>query len=126
MEDSSGFASSHYIDLIKGEVVSPDADEDIDLEDVEDDDRYFLIEPIPSHKGYEIMQDFAVAEESDEIRGHLFDALERKKPFRNFKNTLEAYPDVQKRFHAYKDSRLKEILKDRLEECGYYLEEDKF
>ena len=34
MEDSSGFASSHYIDLFKGEVVSPDVDEDDIIHDV--------------------------------------------------------------------------------------------
>ena len=121
MEDSSVFASSHYIDLIKGEVVSPDVD-DISHEDVENEDRYFYIEPITSHESYEIMQDFAASEESDEIRGHMFDALERKKPFLNFKDVLADYPDIEKKFYEYKDNRLKEILKDRLAECGYELE----
>jgi hypothetical protein len=53
----------------------------------------------------------------------MFDALERKKPFFNFKNTLADYPDIQKKFFEYKDNRLKEILKDRLAEHGYELEE---
>jgi hypothetical protein len=121
MEDSSVFAGAHYIDLIKGEVISPDVG-DISREDVENEDRYFYIEPITSHEGYEIMQDFAVLEESDEIRGHMFDALERKKPFLNFKNALADYPDIEKKFYEYKNNRLKEILKDRLAECGYELE----
>jgi hypothetical protein len=124
MEDSSGFASSHYVDLFKGEIVSPDVDDDISYEDVENEERYLYIEPITSHEGYEIMQDFAASEESDEIRGHIFDALERRKPFRNFKNALADYPDIEKKFYEYKDSRLKEILRDRLAECGYELEEE--
>ena len=124
MEDSSGFASSHYIDLFKGKVVSPDVDDDISYEDVENEDRYFSIEPITSHEGYEIMQDFAASVESDEIRGHLFDVLERKKPFRNFKDTLADYPDIEKDFYEYKDNRLKEILRDQLAQCGYELEEE--
>ena len=66
MEDSSVFAGSHYIDLFEGEVISPDVD-DISHEDVKNEDRYFYIEPITSHEGYEIMQDFAALEESDEI-----------------------------------------------------------
>lgn len=123
MEDSSGFASSCYIDLLKGEVVLPDVDEDISDEDAENEDRYFHVEPIASHEGYEIMQDFAASVESDEIRNQMFDALERKKPFFNFKNTLADYPDVQKKFFEYKDNRLKEILRDRLAEFGYGLEE---
>jgi len=121
MEDNSVFADSHYIDLFEGEVTSPDVG-DISREDVENEDRYFYIEPITSHEGYEIMQDFAVSEESDEIRGCMFDALERKKPFLNFKNALADYPDIEKKFYEYKDNRLKEILKDRLAECGYELE----
>ena len=121
MEDSSVFAGSHYIDLFEGEVISPDVD-DISHEDVENEDRYFYIEPITSHEGYEIMQDFAALEESDEIRSRMFDVLERKKPFLNFKNAIADYPDVEKKFYEYKDNRLKEILKDRLAECGYELE----
>jgi len=81
MEDSSGFASSCYIDLLNGEVVLPDIDEDISDEDAENEDRYFYVEPIASHESYEIMQDFAASVESDEIRNQMFDALERKKPF---------------------------------------------
>jgi hypothetical protein len=69
------------------------------------------------------MQDFAASVESDEIRNQMYDALERKKPFFNFKNTLADYPDVQKKFFEYKDNRLKEILRDRLAECGYEFEE---
>lgn len=126
MEDSSGFASTHYIDLFKGDVVSPDVDDDISYEDVENEDRYFYIEPITSHEGYEIMQDFAASVESDEIRGHLFDVLERKKPFRNFKDTLVDYPDIEKSFYEYKDNRLKEMLRDQLAERGYELEEETF
>jgi len=123
MEDSSGYASSCYIDLLKGEIVLPDVDEDVSDEDAENEDRYFFIEPIPSHEGYEIMQDFAASVESDEIRDQMFDALERKKPFFNFKSTLADYPDIQKKFFEYKDNRLKEILRDRLAEYGYELEE---
>jgi len=121
MEDSSVFAGSHYIDLFEGEVISPDVD-DISHEDVKNEDRYFYIEPITSYEGYEIMQDFAALEESDEIRSRMFDVLERKKPFLNFKNALSDYPDIEKKFYEYKDNRLKEILKDRLAECGYELE----
>ena len=123
MEDSSGFASSHYIDLTSGEIVSPDTNGDVTDEDVAQEDRYFRIEPVTSHEVYEIMQAFAESEESDEIRSHLYDALDRKKPFMNFKDALTAYPDAEKNFYAYKNSSLKEILKNRLEECGYEIKE---
>ena len=123
MEDSSAFASGHYLDLLKGVVVSPDLDDAIRYEDVGDDDRYFPIAPITSDEGYDIMQDFAALEQSDEIRGHLITALEGKKPFRSFKDALAAYPDVEKSFYEYKGNRLKEILRRQLAEYGYALEE---
>lgn len=121
MEDSSGYASSCYIDLIEGEVVLPGVDENVGGEIVKNDDRFFYVEPITSHEGYEIMQDYAASVESDEIKNEMIDALERKKPFYNFKNTIADYPDIQKKFFEYKDNRLKEILKDRLAEIGYEL-----
>lgn len=124
MEDTSGFASPHYIDLIKAEVVSPGVDDDITYEDVENEERYFCVEPITSDEGYEIMQDFVASVESDEIRDHLIDALERKKPFRNFKDAITEYPDIETTFYAYKDSRLKDILREQLAEYGYELEEE--
>jgi hypothetical protein len=126
MEDRSGFANSHYIDLIKGDVVSPDIDDDISYEDVENEERYFYIEPITSDEGYEIMQDFAASLEPDEIRDHLIDALERKKPFRNFKDAITEYPDIESKFYEYKDNRLKDILRNQLAEYGYELEEETF
>jgi len=126
MEDNSGFASLHYLDLLKGEVVSPDIDDTISHEVVEDDDRYFPLTPITSDEGYGIMQDFAALEQSDEIRGRLINALEGKKPFRNFKDALAEYPDVEKRFYEYKGNRLKGILRKQLAECGYTLEEEPF
>ena len=124
MEDSSGFASSYYINLTSGEIVSPDTDDDVTDEDVEKEDRYFRIEPVTSHEVYEIMQAFAESEESDEIRVHLYDALDGKKPFMNFKDALTEYPDTEKKFYTYKNNSLKEILRNRLEECGYEIEEE--
>ena len=126
MEDNSGFSSPHYIDLVKGEVVSPDIDDSTSEEDVEDEDRYLAIEPITSDEGYAIMQDFAALEESDEIRDHLFGALERKKPFVNFKEALADYPDTEKKFFEYKGNRLKKILKKQLKELNYELKEKNF
>lgn len=126
MEDNSGFASPHYIDLLKKKVVSPDVDDNISRQDVENEDRYFYIKPISSHEGFDIMQDFAVLEESDEIQAHLFEVLQQKKPFLNFKDAIADYPDLEKKFYEYKNSRLKEMLKNQLAECGYELAEETF
>ena len=126
MEDNSGFSSPHYIDLLKEEVVSPDMDDSTSEEDLENEDRYLAIEPITSDEGYAIMQDFAALQESDEIRDHLFSALERKKPFLNFKEALADYPDTEKKFYEYKGNRLKKLLKRQLADREYELKEETF
>jgi hypothetical protein len=123
MEDTSGFANPCYIDLVKGEIVSPELGDDVTEKDVKDEERYFAVEPIATDDVYAIMQDFAAMEDSDEIRDHLFSALERKKPFLNFKEALSEYPDTEKRFYQYKGNRFKKMLKKQLAERGYALEE---
>lgn len=124
MEDTSGFAVTHYIDLTTGEVVSPDLDDDISDEDVKDGKRYFFISPIGSHEGYGIMKDFVGTIESEEIQNRLYEALERRKPFRSFKNAVSEYPDMDKLFYEYKGNRLINMLKERLAGIGYEVEED--
>ena len=123
MEDTSVFSGYHYVDLTNGEIISPDSDDAVNNEDLEDSERYFPIEPITSHDSFEIMQNFAEELDSDEIRDYLFDALSKKKPFRKFKDALIDYPDIEKNFYEYKDNILKEIFKNRLFEYGYELDE---
>lgn len=124
MEDESGLGGSHYIDLQTGDIVSPDLEDDVSYEDVEDEERYFCIEPVDSHEGYEIMEDFVGTIELEEIRDRLSEVLDRPKPFRNFKEALYDYTEIQKGFYEYKENRLKEILKEQLSEIGYEIEED--
>jgi hypothetical protein len=70
------------------------------------------------------MEDFVGTIELEEIRDRLSEVLDRPKPFRNFKEALYDYPEIQKGFYEYKENRLKEILKEQLSEIGYEIEED--
>lgn len=123
MEDSSEFANAYYIDLTKEKIVSPELDENFRQADLQIKKRFFRIEPITSSEGYEIMQDFASTLESEETKNALFEVLEQKKPFWNFRKALKDDKMMEKRFREFKDSVLKEILKKRLAEIGYELEE---
>lgn len=123
MEDSSEFANAYYIDLTKEKIISPEFDQRFRQEDLQVKNRFFRIEPITSKEGYEIMQDFASSLESEETKNALFEILEQKKPFWNFRKALRDNKRMEKRFREFKDNVLKEILKKRLAEIGYELEE---
>lgn len=70
------------------------------------------------------MHDFVGTIEADEIRERLYRVLDGPKPFRNFKDALYEYPEIETRFYEYKEERLKENLKEQLARAGYELEED--
>lgn len=88
----NNFEHPYFLDLQTGEVVL-DLDEmytgepGIDWDDEENEDRYVDIPKIDSSEAFDVMMRFAKHTESDpELE--LFDALEGRKPFRRFKDTL--------------------------------------
>jgi hypothetical protein len=103
----------HYLDLQTGDVIprfddAPDDDEEIATALVETPDRFVLVEPVSSEESYRWMERFAASQTDDEIREALFDALDRPKPFRRFKDALERFPEVREEwFHAH-DQRVLE------------------
>jgi hypothetical protein len=67
------------------------------------------IHGLPSHKQYTIMQDFVETLKSNKVKSHLYKVLFQKKPYRNFKDTLENYyPDLLKEWYNYERSILKQ------------------
>jgi hypothetical protein len=110
------------------DVLLDDDDDDEDLQDWEreeralrraiyDDDgedrRYLPIESLSSHEGFRIMEDFAASLEG-RVRAALFDALDRRRPFRSFKDALMGFPDVRERWFAYHEEQLREHALDWL------------
>jgi hypothetical protein len=66
-------------------------------------DRYVLIEPLPSHEAYGIMETFVQGISDAAIRDPLADSLRHRHPFRAFKEALSGFPDVRAawfRFHG--------------------------
>jgi hypothetical protein len=82
------------------------------------DDRYLEVPSLPSHEGFRIMEDFARTMEDGRVRGALLDALERRRPFRSFKDALEGFPGVREAWFAYHDERLGQHAKRWLAEEG--------
>lgn len=87
-------------------------DELNDLDPLEGD-RFVFIEPVASHEGFRWMEDFA--DQQDElVRERLLDSLDRPRPFRRFKDALEAFPQVREAWFAYEEQKLTEYARDWL------------
>jgi hypothetical protein len=73
-----------------------------------EDERYLAIPSLPSHEGFRIMEDFARSQDDRRVRGALLAALDRRRPFRSFKDALLGFPDVRERWFAYHEERMRE------------------
>jgi len=71
------------------------------------DERYLQIPSLGSSDGFRIMERFAALQDG-RVREALFDALDRRRPFRSFKDALTRFPEVRERWFAYHEERLRE------------------
>lgn len=109
--------TEHYLDLETG-VVIPIFEDVFDDEqpelDLEDGNRYRFIEPVPSHEGFEWMESFARRQQDGRVRADLLAALERRRPFRSFKDALASYPEVRTRWFEFEEERLLQYAREWL------------
>jgi hypothetical protein len=54
------------------------------------------------------MERFAASLEHGRARDALFDALDRRRPFRSFKDALAGFPDVREAWFKYQEGQLRE------------------
>jgi hypothetical protein len=77
-------------------------------------ENYMLIEPLESFDSFKIMEGFVNQVPAEDLRMKLTDALNRKKPFANFKNLVDDSAYRQDWFD-YRQTRLEEIVYEMLE-----------
>ena len=113
LEDYDGGLGLHtyWFDRQTGEVIflTEDLEEQDELrEQIEEDidDRFVQIEPIDSHDGFRIMQDFVETMRPSRLREKLEWSLSGPKPFRRFKDALYENKAVQKQWHKFHDEAL--------------------
>ena len=70
-------------------------------------ERYLQIPSMSSNEGFRIMERFADAQEG-RVRKALFNALDRRRPFRSFKDALEDFPKVREAWFGYHAERVRE------------------
>ena len=112
LEDTGGM-THWYLDLETGDLIPQsddypmdELDEDFDL----DSERFVLVDPIASHDGFRIMESFALQlpPQSRRCQQALQKALDGKRPFRRFKDTLTHWPREREQWFAYHDACMSE------------------
>jgi hypothetical protein len=103
-----------YLDTETGDILlsTEGIDEDDLPEDLEDNPRYLLIGPLASHESFQIIEDFVDTlgdtKEADKLR----DALNRRKPFRQFKDTLHDHTGLSDAWYAFEQKELKHLAEE--------------
>lgn len=125
MAMQSGPEQDWYLDRETGEMhfySSLIDNDEIDIEEIEGNpDRYIYIGSMSSDDGFRMMEEFVEGLEEGEASRSLTRALQMRKPFRCFKDTLLDFPEVRERWFELHNAHLEELahqfLKD--EEIDY-------
>ncbi len=84
----------------------------------DDEGRYVDIPRKPSYESYNLMVEFMETVTNGSLKEKLEIALDGKGAFRRFKNVLSDNPDEEKRWYAFKDSRMKREVIEWLNSIG--------
>jgi len=109
-----------YLDTETGDILlsTEGIDEDELPKDLENNPRYRLIDPLASHEEFQIMEDFVGnlgdTKEADKLR----DALNRSKPFRQFKDTLHERTGLSDAWYAFEQKELARLAEEWCEANG--------
>ncbi len=116
-----------YYNLKTGEIKSvpdfdsrPYAEEEAWEDDLEiiDDNRkdYFKFTGFESRENFRIMVDFAESIEDKKIQAKLFDALDKPKPFKNFKFQIDNSGEYRSKWFEYKAMRQIQNIKEQIDD----------
>ena len=79
-----------------------------------DPSNFHRIEPLPSSVGYNVMADFVESLPDSKAREYLADALQRRRPFRSFKDVLFQYPDLREQWFQFHTQEFTQLAKEWL------------
>ncbi len=117
--DPLGLAS-HWLNLESGEllfVAEPDVLDEA-AEDPRDDGRWLRIEAIESSDAFRIMEDFIDQCDDTRLTHALGQALQRRKPFRHFKDALADHPAQREAWFAFERQAMEAIARRWCEDNG--------
>jgi hypothetical protein len=78
--------------------------------------NYYEIEKWCSSEAFNIMQDFTnQLKDNTQIKVLLLEALEKRKPFREFKFLIDEYADYRNDWFAFKNAQQEQLVKEQIE-----------
>lgn len=80
----------------------------------EDPEKYIEFEPMNSREAYRVMERFVNIVEDEAFASKLSDALDRRKPFRKFKDIVES-SEYREQWFAFKEAEQIENVREQLE-----------
>lgn len=109
-----------YLDTETGNILlSTEGLDEGDLpEDLEDSPRYRLIDPLAPHDSFQIMEDFVDSLGDTKEAGRLQEALNRRKPFRQFKDAVHERTGLSDDWYAFEQKELARLAEEWCEENG--------
>jgi hypothetical protein len=90
-------------------------EEDLVKEALEHPEKFLAIEQRPSSEAFEVMAAFARTLKDRQLKSRLVNALERKRPFANFKFIIDN-SSVRQEWFKFKDEAYAEFAKEWIEE----------
>lgn len=114
-----------YLNKLTGELTAIIPDEDlIDAESATLDEEikqinanpanYISFQTMNSRDSYGLMKDFAEEKAEKSLRSALINALNSKKPFRNFRSIIDNSETCRENWFAYKRNRYIEYVKSQI------------
>ncbi|WP_296320417.1 UPF0158 family protein [Treponema sp. UBA3813] len=108
MEDQNG---EFAFDASSGSVISLDSLMQSELDEMSEQDSLYSLPHWSSNDGFEIMEDFAESVRVPNVRTELEQVLSNGRGvFRNFKNVLSQYPQIEKQFHVFKQRKMRSVV----------------
>ena len=78
-------------------------------------DDYFTFEPMSSRESFFVMADFVDTVEDQILQNRLVNALNRRKPFRNFKWEIDNSGEYRQKWFDFKEQRQIEAVKAQID-----------
>ncbi len=115
--------TNHYLDTRSGDVIPVFSfNRDAILAQVKaEPDRFVRLAPLSGGQLFEAMKAFAATVTRPDLHARLAAALKEGAEAGRFRETLEAFPNEQKRWHQYRIELLVRSLRGRLLERGIEL-----
>lgn len=86
-------------------------EDEVVLEDTIDEENIYTLPVWTSNDGFNLLEEFVSTVRIKVVHDELRRVLSNGRGvFRNFKNVLKLYPEVDKRFHAFKNKKMREFV----------------